>query len=160
MTITDWKDFFTIIGVIITAIGVIWAVYVYRRNSKLERVKWIANLYEKFYEKDDLKVIREILDCQVSEDGQSKQEKKVALIVEEETKDFTDYLNFFELIAFLKKNKQLTIEQISDLFGYYLECFERHKIVREYLVPHGYELLDEMLEDLNKSTKELVRKKK
>jgi len=79
MTITDWKDFFTIIGVIITAIGVIWAVYVYRRNSKLERVKWIANLYEKFYEKDDLKVIREILDCQVSEDGQSNARKKSRL---------------------------------------------------------------------------------
>lgn len=159
MKLTDWKDAFTIIGVVLTAIGVIWAVYVYRRNSNLERVKWISNLYEKFYEKDDLKIVREILDCQCTENKKSKEEKKVSSIVENETKEFTDYLNFFELIAFLKKNKQVTIEQVDDLFGYYLNCLERHESVRIYLenIDKGYELLSEMLKELKKFEKTKIK---
>jgi len=151
MKLADWKDIFTIIGVVLTAFGVIWAVFVYRRNSNLERVKWISNLYEKFYEKDDLKVVREILDCQCTENKQSKEEKKVASIVDGETKEFTDYLNFFEMIAFLKKNNQTTIEQINDLFGYYLQCIEKHKNVLEYIEDEtkGYELLRGMLKEID-----------
>lgn len=149
MGLADFKDLFTIFGVLVTASGVIWAVYVYRRNSNAERVKWISNLYEKFYEKDELKIVREILDCQTTKDGKSKEEKKLALLVKDETKEFTDYLNFFELIAFLKKNGQITIEQIDDLFGYYLECLKRHKTIREYIADpsKGYELLSGMMKE-------------
>jgi len=156
MKLVDWKDLFTIIGVILTAIGVIWAVYVYRRNSSLERVKWISNLYEKFYEQDDLKIVREILDCDCTPDKLSKEEKEVSLIVEKETGEFTDYLNFFELIAFLKKNNQITIEQVNDLFGYYLQCLGRHQDVRKYIRDEtkGYELLRKMLEELEILSKE------
>ncbi len=155
MGLSDFKDLFTIFGVLVTASGVIWTVYVYRRNSNAEKVMWISNLYEKFYERDELKMVREILDCQTTKEGNSKEEKKLASIVEGETRDFTDYLNFFELVAFLKKNGQITSEQVEDLFGYYLQYLKRHEIIRDYIEEpaKGYELLSSMIKE------QIVRKK-
>lgn len=123
-----------------------FAINTYRKNSSLEHAKWLFNLYEKFYEKEHLKEIRNKLDCDIPS-------KEVENLVKKESFEFTDYLNFFEFVAFLKKSKQLTFEEIEDLFGYYLGCIDRHKSVRDYLTPNGYELLNEML-------KELAEKKK
>ena|SRR5215213_3426548 len=123
-----------------------FAVNTYRKNSTLEHAKWLFNLYEKFYEKEHLKDIRNKLDC-------DENSKDVENLVKTEPFDFTDYLNFFEFVAFLKKSEQLTFEEIEDLFGYYLSCIGRHKSVREYLVPNGYELLDELLKKIEEKRK-------
>jgi len=77
------------------------AYRVYRFNSRLERAKWLNTLYEKFYEKNELKKVRDILDCDSSESP------AVEELVRSESKEFTDYLNFFEFIAVLSKSKQL-----------------------------------------------------
>ena len=77
------------------------AYRVYRFNSRLERAKWLNTLYEKFYEKNELKKVRDILDCDSSESP------VVEELVRSESKEFTDYLNFFEFIAVLSKSKQL-----------------------------------------------------
>jgi hypothetical protein len=50
-------------------------------------------LYENFYERNDLKEVREVLDCDT---GDSPEINK---LVDEESQRFTDYLNFFEFVA-------------------------------------------------------------
>ena len=58
----------------------------------MQRAKWLTSLYEKFYERPDLKGVREALDC---EGGESPSVDKLVI---EEPAEFTDYLNFFDSV--------------------------------------------------------------
>jgi hypothetical protein len=122
---------------IIAALGALW---VYRRNSRLERTRWASSLYEKFYENERYKKIRDALDVPADNDS-------VNALVIEEGSEFTDYLNFFELVAYLKKSKQLNDEDVEALFDYYLKCLNRHSRVRSYIdnPERGYENLSMLL---------------
>ncbi len=123
-----------------TALAAEFAAFVYRRNSALERAKWASTLYEKFYEATTLKQMRDRLDCLNDVDSVNE-------IVIREEPAFTDYLNFFEFIAFLKKSKQLKDSEIEVLFGYYLDCLNRHDRVKQYISnpDNGYEGLANLL---------------
>lgn len=143
----NWKDRVEVVywiaatvSAIGTAVAAGFAAFVYRRNSVLERAKWASTLYEKFYEADTLKEMRDKLDC-------SKDSDSVNEIVMREEPAFTDYLNFFEFIAFLKTSKQLKDAEIEALFGYYLDCLSRHDPVRQYIADaeNGYEGLKGLL---------------
>jgi uncharacterized protein YdiU (UPF0061 family) len=117
-----------------TALAAVFAAFVYRRNSALERAKWAAGLYEKFFEAATLKQMRDKLDCLNDTD-------LVNEIVMREESTFTDYLNFFEFIAFLKMSRQLEDSEIDALFGYYLDCLNRHDRLKQYISSpeNGYE---------------------
>jgi Mlc titration factor MtfA (ptsG expression regulator) len=93
----DWE----VLKNIATLVGAALALYVYYQNSRLRRAEWLASLYEKFFERSDLKTVREILDCTP---GQSAAIDQLAA---EEPAEFTDYLNFFEFVAVLRKTRQL-----------------------------------------------------
>jgi hypothetical protein len=123
-----------------TVLAAAFAAYVYQRNSAIERAKWAVNLYEKFYEGTTYKQIRDRLDCFNDLDSVNE-------IVLREEPAFTDYLNFFEFIAFLKTSRQLKDSEIEALFGYYLDCLNRHDRVRQYISNpgNGYEGLARLL---------------
>jgi hypothetical protein len=84
--------------------------------------------------------MRDRLDC--LNDMESVHE----IVIREES-TFTDYLNFFEFIAFLKKGNQLKDSEINALFGYYLDCLNRHDRVKQYISnpENGYEGLADLL---------------
>ena len=119
------------------------AILVYHSNSRLQRAKWLAELYEKFYERSELKQIRTLLDCGASDSA------AVSALVRDESAEFTDYLNFFEFVAVLGRSRQLRKEEIEDLFGYYLNCLEKCRDVRSYISDKtkGYEQLDKLLHE-------------
>ena len=48
---------------LLAGMSAIIAALTYWRNLGLERARWLASLYSKFYEALDLRMIREILDC-------------------------------------------------------------------------------------------------
>ncbi|HKU75727.1 MAG TPA: hypothetical protein VJR02_17580 [Pyrinomonadaceae bacterium] len=133
----------TIAGTI-SSIGAVlaagFAAFVYYRNSAFERAKWASTLYEKFYEETTLKQLRDRLDCVKDSDSVNE------IVITEEAA-FTDYLNFFEFIAFLKSSKQLKDSEIEALFGYYLDCLNRHDRVKQYVAnpENGYEGLAKLL---------------
>ncbi|HLV86918.1 MAG TPA: hypothetical protein VKV39_08085 [Candidatus Sulfotelmatobacter sp.] len=113
----------------------------YWRNSRLERARWLAHLYSKFYEALDLKMIREILDCH------APNSPEVLKLVQDEDARFTDYLNFFEFMAYLKACGQLSEKDVTALFDYYLRILSKHEDVRKYLQDNknGYGYLKRML---------------
>ena len=123
-----------------TALAAVFAAFVYRRNSALERARWASSLYEKFFEATTLKQMRDRLDCLNDMDLVNE------TVIREES-SFTDYLNFFEFIAFLKTSKQLKDSEINALFGYYLDCLNRHDRVKQYISnpENGYEGLTNLL---------------
>jgi hypothetical protein len=129
------------IAKIAAIIAALWAIYVFFSNLRLQRAKWLAELYAKFYERSDLKQVREALDCEAVD------LPEIGNLVENESPEFTDYLNFFEFVAVLKNSRQLTEREIDDLFGYYLDCLEKCRPVRKYIAAKakGYEQLDKLL---------------
>ena len=143
----NWKDRVELVYMMTATISAVGtslaagiAAYVYRRNSVLARAKWASSLYEKFYEATTFKQMRDNLDCFNDSD-------RVNEIVIREESTFTDYLNFFEFIAFLNKSKQLKDSEIDSLFGYYLDCLNRHDRVKQYIsnAQNGYEGLAKLL---------------
>ncbi len=146
--VTGWeaaKDVAETFYYILAASAAIGAALVYRRNSRLERARWASSLFEKFYEGERYKEIRDLLDidCTESLDCQA-----CALAHESHAQNmkFSDYLNFFELVGFLEKSKQLKGQDIEDLFCYYLDCLDKHKLIRNYIRHRGYEQLNRFLE--------------
>ncbi len=146
--VTGWevaKDVAETFYYILAAIAAIGAAWVYRRNSRLERARWASTLYEKFYEGERYKEIRELLDIDCTKSLNCRA-CELARESHPQNMKFSDYLNFFELVGCLEKSKQLKSQDIEDLFCYYLDCLEKHKLVRNYIDDEGYEQINRLLE--------------
>jgi len=126
---------------LMATVGAVVAVLTYYRNSMVERARWLSSLYSKFYEAPDLKRIRKALD------ENAPNSPAVQDLVREEDSDFTDYLNFFEFMAYLEARGQLKKRDVAALFDYYLRVLSRHKDVREYVRNdrNGYGYLKKLL---------------
>lgn len=137
---SDWKDIAEAIYYVAATIAVLAAAWTYRRNSRLEQAQWASTFYEKFYESDRFKRVRNLLDCPTNL-------SEVDKLVEQEDFEFTDYLNFFEHVAILTESKRLNRKDVEDSFGYYLNCLENLEKVREYInnEEKGYEQLRDFL---------------
>jgi hypothetical protein len=144
--LAHWKDAAQTVSYIIGILAAAGAAWTYHTNSQRERAKWAVQLYEKFYEEDRYRNMREVFDC----DPNSAQ---VADVVGQESTAFTDYLNFFELVGFLVQTKQLRKTDVVDLFQYYLGCLSRHDRVVGYIGTHGFEQLDRFLKEQRLSLK-------
>ena len=143
---------------LISIIAIIFSILTYRRNSKLERAKWLNSLYEKFYEKNQYKNIRQIIEYETPKlDEIRKSIEKSKKGGEEESielrDELDDYLNFFEFIASLWKMGQLSLDQLKMVFEYYINRIIEHKILEDYIRNQGFENLNELLSKLNKSQK-------
>jgi len=128
---------------IVTAVAALvaglWAAWTYHQNAKLERARWVKVLYDKFYEQIDLKATRDELD--------SPDSARIAEIVEEEASSFTDYLNFFEFLAYLRQSGQIELDEIRGLFDYYLHSLKGNPNIMKYLADpsKGFENLRKLL---------------
>ena len=129
------------VSALFAAVTVAIGACTYWRNSRLERARWLSSLYSKFYEALDLKMIRETLDC-TPPNGPAVQK-----LVHDEDARFTDYLNFFEFMAYLKACGQLSKKDVTAMFDYYLRVLSKHEDVRKYVMDdrNGYGYLKELL---------------
>jgi hypothetical protein len=134
---TNTQQIFQLMAAVSVAIGAL----AYWRNSRLERARWLSSLYSKFYEALDLKMIRETLDCAPPSGPE------VQKLVHDEDARFTDYLNFFEFVAYLKASGQLSAKDVGALFDYYLRVLSKHDDVRKYVMDdrNGYGYLKKLL---------------
>jgi hypothetical protein len=140
MTLAEINDLTQVIFYSVSTVGVIGALWTYWANHRLEQAKWVSALYDKFYQQPDLKGIRRALDCDPNS-------PEVSELVAVERAEFTDYLNFFEHVAYLVKRRQITRADADAYFEYYFSCLQHHSAVRDYVKnkAHGYELLAEWL---------------
>jgi hypothetical protein len=125
---------------LIGSTAAIWAALVYRENARRERAKWAESLFNLFYIKTDLKRVRNLIDCELDN-------KTVEELVESDAPEWTDYLNFFEFVEYLKVSKQLSEKDVQALFGYYLLCLNRHRVIIEYIEKdeNGFDYLKNFL---------------
>ena len=122
-----------------TFVAVLWAACAYHRSVKLERARWIKQLYEKFYEQPQLKRVRDLLD--------SGNVQSISQLIKNEDPLFTDYLNFFEFLAYLSESKQIKKKEMEGLFGYYLRSLRLNREVVKYIndAGKGFEKLQRLL---------------
>jgi hypothetical protein len=140
MSLSSTREAIQILSSIAGIVAAFWALWVYGNNSRRERARWAESLYTRFYEKAELKTVRDQLDCAAGD-------ATVARLVTEETPALTDYLNFFEFVAYLQSSKQLSETDVQALFGYYLDCLRRHKDVVGYIrnKDKGFEYLSRIM---------------
>jgi hypothetical protein len=156
----DIKDFGAIgqvvsgIGALILAGTALWARKNYARQVTLEQMKWLQQLYDSFYNSERYKAVRQLIDFDdlgttlallKRADTESGQ---LSLPERTQVDQFTDYLNFFEWIAFLEKEGQLTFEQVDAMFKYYVTRFlqvDKNRELRKYIQQNGYEQLHRLL---------------
>lgn len=142
----SWKDAAQTISYVVGIIVAILAICTYRSNAQRERARWAVQLYEKFFEADQYKPVRESLDIEPTS-AKKEDIEAVAALVRDEPAAFTDYLNFFEMVALLAETKQLSQPDVVKLFDYYLGCLKRHPDVLRYVQnkDKGFEQLSRLL---------------
>ncbi|HVB40997.1 MAG TPA: hypothetical protein VNE83_08855 [Terriglobales bacterium] len=125
---------------IAAAISALLASFTYRGEARRRRAEWAFQLFERFFAGQAYRSVRDRLDAPENDD-------QVAQLVNQESPDFTDYLNFFEFAAYLMKSKQITKADFDALFAYYIECLWRHEDVRRYIKSEdkGFENLRKLL---------------
>jgi hypothetical protein len=127
------------VSALIAAAAAFGAAVKYGESKKLERAKWVLQLYEKFYEEVRLRRVREILDCGTASNA------GVDELVDSHEPDFIDYLNFFEFVSYLQKSGQVDHADVDALFGYYIRCLADQVRVRKYISDYDFQYLDEAL---------------
>lgn len=140
---TIWTAAGTMVAVV-TSVVIGWG---YRLERQRRRRDWAFRLFEIFFVQNGFKRVREILD---SPPGAAE----VAIIVGGEASEFTDYLNFFEFVAYLLESKELRESDFKALLGYYFDCLKRHTPIRAYIEDKGksFEHLDQRLKNSGDGT--------
>jgi hypothetical protein len=135
------KDALTIL---IGAIAAGFGLYNYIKNVQTKRAEFIYKLHTDFFVSATYKKVRSVLD---SEDKEERER-----YVTEEPEEFTDFLNFFELVAYLEKRGDLSMQDVLALLEYYLQLLCKHKAIREYIEKpsNGFGELDRVLAIMKK----------
>jgi len=162
MDIRDWGA----IGQLLSGIGTatvagvaILARRSYRHQINLERMKWLQQLYDSFYNSDRYKAVRQRIDFDdlatlfqlLRKSDIAPQELRAQ--EKDQLDQFTDYLNFFEWIGYLEREGQITFKNVDAMFKYYLVRLlqvDSSKQLRKYILDHGYEELHSLLDRYSK----------
>ncbi|MDX2063712.1 MAG: hypothetical protein SFY70_11670 [Bacteroidia bacterium] len=151
------------IAISVLALVLSWVSY--SRSRHKEQAEFFSNLYERFFFSSQFSDIKHALDWKTSSrdlllryvSGEAPNLKSYS-VFEDFTRDtllissFTDYLNFFVLLSYLIKKKQLSREDVVNGFGYYLQqlnsLLDESPHFRRYLEngDDGFKLVLELLE--------------
>jgi hypothetical protein len=147
MTLEDPS--FVQLGSFLVALGVAsFGVFQYWRSVNVRRSEWIYKFYSEFYVEPIHKTVRDKLD---SDDGKRDIERVIRNVKNLTNEDrqlrnsFSDYLNFFEFLLYLKKIHVISGHDIEDMFGYYLDVLAKSNDIKEFVEDYGYGLLSNYL---------------
>jgi hypothetical protein len=113
---------------LIAAASAAFAALTYRRNANTKRAEFLLQLHQAFFVDDTYKPFRTLLDDQ-SDAAIAERRNEVA----QESPALTDFLNFFEMIAYLEQCKTLQAKDFEALLGYYLHLLKADPIVSGYV---------------------------
>ncbi len=136
----EWLEVLTYAVAVLAAGGSWWQ---YRRNSARERTRWLFELYQRFYDNEELQQMQRLIDWE--ETYFVKAEKDTA-----QMQNLDTYLNFFEFLAILYKRRELKKEEVLAMFEYPLRKIAEDEAISAYVnrPDYGYEYLRELLKDL------------
>jgi hypothetical protein len=136
------------VALVLAAAAALLTWLTFWKNLRLRRAEWLSRLYESFYVKPELKAVRAALDY----DGEARRELLRCVESDPENakalEPLVDYLNFFEFLAVLWTMKQLSLDEIQLLFGYYLRRLAEEPGIVKFCREGGFKNLLRMLEKL------------
>lgn len=128
---------------LVTILAAVYSVIQYKENSDHEKVKWLFELYRRFYDSEEFQDMFDRIDYD-----------ETAFITQQDRKSIPkldQYLNFFQFVAILHKRREIGELEIKDMFSYPLEKIASNARVRPYLRENGYKVLDVLLNELGYS---------
>lgn len=153
-----WGAFLTGVGTLVLGFGAIFATLhgaeEYRARTDSERLRWLSQLLVEFYESRIFLLIRQKIDDDEMDDIFSliQRDRLAGSQFGQSEKElfdkFTDYLNFFEFIAYLQFDKQMLKKDVAALFDYYLRCLAEIRQSADllaYLKENNFENLHRLL---------------
>jgi hypothetical protein len=149
MTMNEWTIFKDLGILAITASGAWFGLRTYATNALTRRAEFLVDLHKDFFVEEKYRPIRQVLD---SETERAVQER--VRLIREEPENFIEFLNFFELVAYLCKCKNLAFEDAEALLGYYLRLLVHRNNIREYIrdkTRNGFEHLDGLLDKIERT---------
>lgn len=126
-------------------------IYIYYRNSQLQRAQWLYSLFEKFFYQSRYAEIRQLLDYDNEQEIKRLREALTSHTEEQLEEKLVDYLNFFEFIASLWQLRQLPMREIRMMFDYYIKRLGDHDFVMKYLQDEGFEGLTALVVKVRES---------
>lgn len=152
---TDDEFWVATLTSIVAAVAIaVPAILTYRESVRLRRAEWLHRLFEEYYSATNYRPIRQLMDSQAGRDQLSQLLSKIGApqyhLSPDEFKllyDLTDYLSFFELIAFLRDTGALRLEDCTVLFHHYLQLL-RNDFLMDFMKRYGLDLLLELLADV------------
>ena len=140
MNLDDAADIFTIVGAVaavVLALSVVAAFMQYTRGLKVQRAQWLVDLFGRFYERGAYQEVRGLIEG--SEKGQLLSAANDDPDLEQK---LTDYLNFFELVAYLEGIGELKRQDVDAMFKYWIDNLGT---LQPYLKKYDYENLVQLL---------------
>jgi len=143
-----WKEWIDLIVKVLAGfggLGFFIAALSYKSQIRIKQAEWLKSLYEKFFESATYKEVRVWLDY-----GHLHEKLTVADVAVREGNEekFTDFLNFFEFIGVLYGRDHLTIEQVVDVFDYYLGKIKADADCQEWISQYSFEKLKALLDEM------------
>lgn len=141
----EFKDYVQLGSAVFVGTGVMIAAFSYRHQTRTRRAEWMKILFEKFYETETFKEVRQWI-----ESGEIEKKIKPGLKVSGADEKLADYLNFFEFVAVLKSDSQLKFRDISNMFDYYLRKLKNSEAVMNWIQDesYGFEKLRNLLDNM------------
>ncbi len=130
------------LGTLLTLGALVTGMFTYVRNSKTKTAEFLMTLHKAFFAESTYQQMKMLLDCDgVAEEG------KLEAMVQTEPPEFTDFLNFFELVAYLDSVGTLARRDSEALLGYYFNLLREKKAVWNYIQSSakGFENLRKLL---------------
>jgi hypothetical protein len=113
MTLSDYKDIATVVGVVLALFTLIKGVYEYVKQGAQKRAEQFVEMRKRFKENDAFRELAALI-----ESNDSK-------LISEPFKNKRDYLGFFEEVALMVNSGLIKIEVAHYMFGYYaIRCWE------------------------------------
>ncbi len=131
---------------VVSIAAVVASYFSFRRNNRVRHSQWLSSLHQQFYQSTNYKRLRRIIDYDTTE------LKTIELAIEadcahELVESLVDYLNFFEFVAGLWENDELTTGEVSMLFQYYLTLLNERKFLAKYIADESFERLEKLLKE-------------
>lgn len=135
-----------IVGIITFAIPAFIGALSYKKSVTYRRAQWLASLYRIFYERDQLKDVRGLMDSvegrkeieQIVKKELCERVKEITYEEEKRLSEFTDYLNFFEFMLYLKEMSALEEKDVKAMFDYHLRLFRESEVINRYIGKMGF----------------------
>ena len=113
---------------VVPVVTLVFAARTYKLNSRTKVAEFLLKLHQSFFVDATYSKMRQTLD-----EESATGSELIGSLVKQEGVEFTDFVNFFELVAYMNQRGDLQAADVYALFGYYLRILTTNADLRGYI---------------------------